>query len=326
MKDLENKSLPLKAKIIIGVPVYNEEKYIVKTLQSIKNQTCTDFKVLISDNCSTDRSGEIILSEIAGDSRFYYFRQGKNSGGSGNWNFILNNIECEYVSVIGAHDTLEKDFIKILTKALDKDSEISLAGSYVREFNDNNELDFILKFNEFNYADNNPKVRLLSILSNSNKCAIVNHFIRFEFLRNLLPLPVSRGPDVALLALLNYKGIFYIYPAVLYNARGLYNRSASYAERLSGKVQNNYYIYYLLIKFVLYVLNRIFYSLDIPYSKKLHLLGSIIILFIKQFLILIGALLYRPQTKTLIKLLYRKKFADIENLVAKIQRGKSVKK
>ena len=45
--------------IVIGLPVYNGEKTIEKTLNSIIEQTFTDFQVIISDNYSTDNNSTI---------------------------------------------------------------------------------------------------------------------------------------------------------------------------------------------------------------------------------------------------------------------------
>ena len=45
-----------KARVSIGLPVFNGEKYLEETLETILAQTYTDFEVIIVDNCSTDRT------------------------------------------------------------------------------------------------------------------------------------------------------------------------------------------------------------------------------------------------------------------------------
>ena len=47
-------------KLSIGLPVYNEEKYITDTILSILNQTFTDFELIIIDNNSTDNTFNIL--------------------------------------------------------------------------------------------------------------------------------------------------------------------------------------------------------------------------------------------------------------------------
>ena len=51
--------MPLTPMLSIGLLVYNGERYLEETLQSILSQTFTDFELIISDNASTDRTGEI---------------------------------------------------------------------------------------------------------------------------------------------------------------------------------------------------------------------------------------------------------------------------
>ena len=71
----------ISKKVIVTVAVYNEESFIKQTLESIRRQTYTDFLVLISDNASTDKTGEICREICQKDQRFSYVRHKKNFGG-----------------------------------------------------------------------------------------------------------------------------------------------------------------------------------------------------------------------------------------------------
>lgn len=53
---MNNSSLPL---VSIGMPVYNGEKFIRKSLDSLLAQSCSNFELIISDNASTDKTYEI---------------------------------------------------------------------------------------------------------------------------------------------------------------------------------------------------------------------------------------------------------------------------
>ena len=48
--------------ISVVMPVYNGEKYLREAIDSILNQTCTDFEFIILNDASTDETEEIILS------------------------------------------------------------------------------------------------------------------------------------------------------------------------------------------------------------------------------------------------------------------------
>lgn len=66
--------------ISIVTPIYNSEKLISETIQSVLNQTYEDFEMLIIDDCSLDKSKEIIEKHSQEDERIMYFRLDKNSG------------------------------------------------------------------------------------------------------------------------------------------------------------------------------------------------------------------------------------------------------
>ena len=71
---------PLHAELIsIIVPIYNTEKYLRQCLDSIINQTYTNFEVLLVNDGSTDSSGMICQEYVDNDSRFRYFE--KENGG-----------------------------------------------------------------------------------------------------------------------------------------------------------------------------------------------------------------------------------------------------
>lgn len=65
--------------ISIIVPIYNTEKYLRQCLDSIINQTYTNFEVLLVNDGSTDSSGMICQEYVENDSRFRYFE--KENGG-----------------------------------------------------------------------------------------------------------------------------------------------------------------------------------------------------------------------------------------------------
>ena len=64
--------------VTIGIPVYNEENYLAETIESAINQTYQTIQIIISDNCSTDRSFEIAQKYAEQDSRILLVRQEKN--------------------------------------------------------------------------------------------------------------------------------------------------------------------------------------------------------------------------------------------------------
>ncbi|MBR1694908.1 MAG: glycosyltransferase family 2 protein, partial [Selenomonas sp.] len=66
--------------VSVIVPVYNGEKYIRDCLQSLLAQTLQNFEVIVVDDASTDRSGEICAAMAETDSRIRIVQLQENSG------------------------------------------------------------------------------------------------------------------------------------------------------------------------------------------------------------------------------------------------------
>jgi glycosyltransferase involved in cell wall biosynthesis len=105
---MEDNHLPI---VTIGIPIYNEEKYISETLLSAINQTYRNLQILISDNCSTDNTFEIITKIGEKYGNVHIVRQEKNIGSIGNFNYLVENSKTELFCWLSGHDILHKEYI-----------------------------------------------------------------------------------------------------------------------------------------------------------------------------------------------------------------------
>ena len=109
------------------MPVYNSELYIKEAIDSILNQTFSDFELIIIDDASTDKSVEIIQSYT--DSRIQLILKPKNSGYTNSLNYGLTIAKGEYIARMDSDDiSLPTRFEKQVTY-LDANSEYILCGS-----------------------------------------------------------------------------------------------------------------------------------------------------------------------------------------------------
>lgn len=98
--------------VSIIVPVYNAEKYIDFTIKSVIEQSYNNWELILIDDCSMDKSKEIIEKYSRKDKRIKYFKQKNNSGPALARNYGIELATGRYICFIDADDLWEKDKIK----------------------------------------------------------------------------------------------------------------------------------------------------------------------------------------------------------------------
>lgn len=106
----------------IGLPIYNEEKTIRRTLDSIMENIDEVDVVLISDNDSTDGTSAICKEYCQKDSRIKYRKNTKNIGSWNNMIKLLRDVKTEFYMQLGGHDYLTPGSIHALKKEMDEDT------------------------------------------------------------------------------------------------------------------------------------------------------------------------------------------------------------
>ncbi len=101
----------------IIIPVYNKEKFIEKTLQSVLNQTFTDFEVIVINDGSNDDSESKILKHQ--DNRINYFAK-KNEGVAVARNFGISKTSGSFICFLDADDYWYSDFLSTMKSYIDK--------------------------------------------------------------------------------------------------------------------------------------------------------------------------------------------------------------
>lgn len=120
-------------KVSIGVPVYNGQNFIRARLNSILNQSFTDFEVIISDNNSTDLTLKICKEYAKKDKRIRLTKQEKNMGIFWNYKFVLDNSKGDYFVIANADDLWENNFLKENIQILNSDQSVVVScGKIIR--------------------------------------------------------------------------------------------------------------------------------------------------------------------------------------------------
>lgn len=137
--------------ISVGMPVYNGERYIESAMQSVLDQTCDDFELIVCDNASTDRTSEIVRDLAAGDRRIRYSCNERNFGAAGNYNHAFALARAPWFRWMNADDLIEPELHALCLQALKNNPEAVLAyghtrlidadGAVIADYDDNLHLD-----------------------------------------------------------------------------------------------------------------------------------------------------------------------------------------
>jgi teichuronic acid biosynthesis glycosyltransferase TuaG len=90
--------------VSIITPSFNSEKFIAETIQSVKNQTYSNWEMIIVDDCSTDKTVSIIEEFLAKDNRIRFFQLDKNSGAGIAREIALSKAQGDYIAFLDADD------------------------------------------------------------------------------------------------------------------------------------------------------------------------------------------------------------------------------
>ncbi len=123
--------------ISVCIPVFNGENYIRESINSVLRQTEKNFELIVVDNCSTDRTLEIVDS--FNDSRIKVVKNAFNLGSTRNFNRCIELSQGEYFVLLPHDDLLLPTALKTFSGALIADPQIGLAYSSYYIINENGE-------------------------------------------------------------------------------------------------------------------------------------------------------------------------------------------
>lgn len=119
--------------VSVCIPTYNSADYIIECLDSLLNQTLDSFEIIISDNCSTDNTVELVRKKNIKNLKIY--QNSKNLGIAKNFNIVCNLAEGKYIKLLPSDDKITKDSLEKSVKCFEKNQDISLVVSSKRIIN-----------------------------------------------------------------------------------------------------------------------------------------------------------------------------------------------
>lgn len=111
--------------LTLAICMYNAERYIEETLESVMAQTMQDFHLLIVNDCSTDRSAAVVEQFFAEHPRQYKIVTFKKNGGIANArHFAIEYANTKYFLFIDSDDLLERTLVEKEYKAISSDNDL----------------------------------------------------------------------------------------------------------------------------------------------------------------------------------------------------------
>ena len=185
-------------KVSVIVPVYKVRDRILRTLNSLKEQTLKEFEVLFIDDGSPDDSSEFIYDCLKDSHVRYRIIKKENGGVSSARNLGLNEAKGEYVEFLDSDDYIEKDMLRELyEKAKETDSDIVYSGFIFEESNGKEISNNIESLKEGKFTGKEAALGLIYGISYTHIMA--NLFKRSLLVENKIEFDINRkfAEDIA---------------------------------------------------------------------------------------------------------------------------------
>jgi glycosyltransferase involved in cell wall biosynthesis len=210
------------ARISIGLPVFNGERYLSRAIESVLAQSFGDFELLIADNASTDATWDICRSFAEKDKRIRLVRHDENCGAFANFKFVLDQASLPYFMWMAHDDVLHPDYVARCYGFLESNPDYVLCfakNGTIDETGD--EIDFY-DYDDMTYFDvdaDDPVQRYGACLNNLPPPFEVYGMFRTDVIKKAKRFRLRDGVDQILVLELSLLGKFHRIPEVLRHYR-----------------------------------------------------------------------------------------------------------
>ena len=219
-------------RVSIGMPVYNGERFIRQSVESLLAQTYGDFEFVITDNASTDGTEAICREYAAKDKRVRYVRNPRNLGGPGNFRRVFALCSGEYHKWSTADDFWDPTVIEKCVAVLDREPDVVLcypksgltdqSGRLVEHYEDHLHL-----------LEPSPCARFIKVVEETMLCHAHLGVIRRAVMSRTSLIGGELASDIRFLAELSLYGKFFVIPEYLFFRR-FHETSSSWERGTKG--------------------------------------------------------------------------------------------
>lgn len=120
-----------KGLVSIITPMYNGNRFVGQTIESVLDQTYSNWEMIIIDDGSKDNGPEIVASYAAEDHRISIFSQ-KNGGSAAARNNGIRRAKGQYIALLDADDTWNSNFLEVQLALLKEKKALLVYASHTR--------------------------------------------------------------------------------------------------------------------------------------------------------------------------------------------------
>ncbi|MFC8597464.1 glycosyltransferase family 2 protein [Isoptericola sp. NPDC057191] len=206
--------------LTVGVPVFEGERFLERTLTALRDQDLADVEVIVADNGSTDRSAAIADAFAAADPRFRVLRSDRNRGVPWNWNRVLAEASAPYFMWNGADDVVRPAHLARCRAALEERPDATIAFSRVALVDVDDRLVGEMDDDGLDLDTGRPSQRARTFLARHAYQVIgFGGVHRTDVLRRMGGLPAYYGGDVALGVAMALRAPWVLVPEQLFVSR-----------------------------------------------------------------------------------------------------------
>ncbi|MBI6077506.1 glycosyltransferase family 2 protein [Clostridium perfringens] len=218
--------------VSIIMPTYNCEKFIEETILSVLNQKYQNWELLISDDCSTDNTQEIVEKYSKNDLRIKYHKLKENVGAAMARNDAMARANGYYMAFLDSDDLWDKDKLKLQIEFMEKNNYNFTCTAYRQIDEEGKSLDKVIKTNN---KTNYNGLLLNCPVGNSTVMYNVNSLGKFE-----VPNIRKRNDDALWLKILKKEKFIYGMNDILMSYRV---RKNSISSNKLDLVKYHWYLY-----------------------------------------------------------------------------------
>lgn len=134
----------MAGKVSIIMPAYNCERFIKRAIASVQNQTYKDWELLITNDCSTDSTVDIVTSIMEKDNRIKLYHNSKQSGAAASRNRSVKNASGIYIAFLDSDDVWKPNKLEKQIAFMEKHNYHFTCTSYDKIDEKDNKLGIII--------------------------------------------------------------------------------------------------------------------------------------------------------------------------------------